>query len=360
MPVYLDKRTKRFFIQFQFRQQTYKERLPDKTTRKQAEMIEVKMRNDVMLESHGIVSRQKDITFDRFLKEYFAPYAEAKYSKGSYEYAVTVCKAALELFRGRPLRGIKPADIERFKNIRASLVTQHDRPRKPATVAREMSIISKLFSIAVQNDLCDYNPYTRVEKPKFDNVQDTILRLEDEEAFFAAFKSEWCRDICKVALYTGLRQNDILNLTRFNVDLDAGVIRLVQGKTQRRIEVIILDTIRPMLEWRCRRASSSPLVFPSPKTGKAGTQTKTAIRNACIRAKIPVITIRDLRRSCATRLEDLGFSSGTIAKYLGHSDLRSVHRYQRSRDAMREAAKALENQVKPAISLPDIRTAKRK
>lgn len=353
MAIYTDKKTGRLFIQFQHKCSTYKERLPAGTTKKDAEAIEVKMRNDLLFESHGVQrSSSRDLTFEAFVAEYFGPHAEAKYSQASLDQAVHICKAALPFFKGKPMRSIKPADIERFKAYREGLLTQHGKKRQPATIAREMSTISKIFSIAVKNDICDYNPYSRVEKPFFDNVLDTVLRLEDEEKFFAAFQSEWCRDVCMVALYTGLRQSDILNLTRFNVDLDAGVIRIHQAKTKRRIECIIVDKLRPMLTWRYNRRSDSPLMFPSPKTGKVAKQTRTAIKNACIRAGIPVITIRDLRRTCSTRLEDLGFNSGTIAKYLGHSDLRSVHRYQRSRESMRAAALALENQSNPATSLP--------
>lgn len=352
MSVYLDKKTKRFFIQFQFRGETYKERLPEGTTKKQAETIETKMRSDLLFESHGIPTKTNTATFASVIRDVFGPYAEANYSKDTYDKAVHICKQAIPFFKG-PLKGIKPSDVERFKNYRASLPTMHKTKRAPATVARELSIISKLFSLAVKNDLIDYNPVSRVEKPFFDNVQDKVLRLEDEDKFFAAFKSEWCRDVCLVALYTGLRQNDILNLTRFNVDLEAGVIRLKQGKTRRNHICIIPDKIRPMLEWRCKRKSDSPLVFPSPKTGKLGTQTKTAIRNACVRAKIPIITIRDLRRSAGSRLELLGINAGTIAKFLGHSDMRSVHRYQRSAEALREASKALENQTNSAnLSFP--------
>lgn len=353
LPVYLDKKTSRLFIQFQYKGTTYKERLPAGTTKKAAAEIETKMRGDLLFQSHGIAQRaSRDITFEAFVRNYFGPHADAKYCKDSFDQASHIVKAAMPFFKGKAMRSIKPADIERFKTYRENLITQHKRRRKPATVAREMATISKIFSLALKNDICDYNPYSRVEKPFFDNVQDTILRLEDEDKFFAAFRSDWCRDICLVALYTGLRQSDILNLTRFNVDLDAGVIRIVQGKTQRRIECVIVNKLRPMLEWRYKRRSDSPLMFPSPRTGKAGTQTRTAIKNACIRAEIPVITIRDLRRSCATRLEDLGFNSGTIARYLGHSDLRSVHRYQRSRQALQEAAKALENQSAAAIAMP--------
>lgn len=121
-------------------------------------------------------------------------------------------------FRGRLLSQIKPADIERFKLSRFEALTIHDKKRKPATVARELSIISKIFSIAVKNDFLESNPCQRVEKPKFDNLQDRVLLKQDEEKFFKSFNSDWARDVCRLVLFTGLRQNDALGLRKFNID----------------------------------------------------------------------------------------------------------------------------------------------
>jgi hypothetical protein len=63
------------------------------------------------------------------------------------------------------------ADVEKFKNYRANLDTQHKTPRKPATGLRELSIISKVFSLAIKTDFLEYNPCSRVEKPKFDKYR---------------------------------------------------------------------------------------------------------------------------------------------------------------------------------------------
>jgi site-specific recombinase XerD len=110
--------------------------------------------------------------------------------------------------KGTHQREIKPGDVEKFKSSRVNLKTQHDTTRKPATVVRELSIISKIFSLAVKNDFLDFNPCSKVDKPKFDNVQNKVLSKEDEPKFFASFESEWARDVCLLVLNTGLRQND--------------------------------------------------------------------------------------------------------------------------------------------------------
>jgi integrase len=86
------------------------------------------------------------------------------------------------------------------------------------------SVLSKIFSLAVKSDFLESNPCQRVEKPKFDSIQDRVLLLEDEEKFFASFCSDWARDICILVLNTVPRQNDALGLRKFNVDLKGRII----------------------------------------------------------------------------------------------------------------------------------------
>lgn len=337
MPVYQDRKSGRLYIEFQYKGYRHKERLPKGTSRKDAERLEVKVKNDLMFQSHG-VQEQKTLTFDRFIAETFGPVAE-NFKKDRYDKTVAVVKAALPFFKGKPMRSIKAADIQRFKQSRINLETMHGTPRKPATVEREMSIISSIFSMAVENDKIDYNPCSRVKRLKFDNEMDKILRREDEDKFFANMHSEWARDICRIALYTGLRQNDIMRLTRFQVDLDQGLITLIQGKTSRKVYIPLNPIAYEILQRRMNGNSS--LLFPSPVTGKETGSVRHAMQRACIRAKIPIITIRDLRRTNATRQIEEGNDSSIVAKNMGHSSTRMMQRYIKSLEAQRRAANSL-------------------
>lgn len=341
MPIYLDKKTKRFFIKFDFDGRTYKKRLPAKTTKKEAEKLETKLKSDLFFETNGIAPK-KDLLFEDFLIEYFLPYAEKAHTKEYFDRAVFVSKAALAFLRGRGLRQIKAIDIERFKTSRVEAVTMYRKPRKPATVARELSVLSKIFSLAVKYDFLESNPCQKVEKPKFDNVQNRVLSREDEKSFFDSFCSDWSRDVCILVLNTGLRQNDALGLSKFNVDWKTLSIRLTQGKTLRTVEIPMNEKVQEILKSRWNNGSE--LLFPSPKTGLQGTSVKKAVIAAARRAKVGHLTIRDLRRSFGTRLCEMNYSSGVTAQLLGHGDLRSVHRYERGKAILREAVESL---VKP-------------
>ena len=337
MPVYKDKRG-RLFIEFQFKGRRVKERLPEGTTEAKADTIEIRLKNKVLDEIHGLAADPvKDITFERFLKEYFDPYS-ARYSKDTFEKCVVICKAALKMFKGRTMRSIKPKDIDHFIATRQALKTMHDTVRKPATVARELSIISKIFSLAVKNDILQSSPVSKVDKPKFDNEMDLVLEREHQEKFLATLPSQWVKDICIVALHTGLRQGDIMSLTRFNVNFEKRLITLIQGKTKRKVEVACSNSVMEILE---RRKNQSPM-FASPKTGKAGSVRHT-MQRTCDKLKIPRISIRDLRRTFATRGVENGFDVTTIADALGHQSLRMALRYVKSVENKRKLADSMEN-----------------
>ncbi len=338
MAIYLDKG--RLYVQFSYKLQRYKRYLPKGATRNDAKKLETKMRSDLMFQAHGIIS-QSEILFEDFVLETFLPYCKNNLSAVNYNNADHICTEALVFLRGKTLRQIKTSDIEAFKNFRINLPTMHKRSRKPATIVRELSVLSKLFSLAQKDDLCDHNPVARIDRPRFDNVQNKVLARLDEPAFLAAFdkdQGQMARDICILVLNTGLRQNDALGLSDFQI-FNGDTIRLVQGKTKRIVE-IPLNAIAAGI---VAKYAGKGLLFPSPRTGKPMHFIRKAISGACRRAKIGPVTIRDLRRTFATRLAEDGVDVLTIAMLLGHSDLRMVHRYARSVETKRKAVEKLQN-----------------
>lgn len=348
MPVYLDKKSNRLFIQFDFQGQTMKKRLPAETLKRDAEKLEIKWKNDLLFESFGIEKR-KEITFENFLIEYFLPFAETHYSPDGFKNVVVICRSVLPFLKGLQLRKITASDIEKFKTYRQNLKTKHDTTRRASTVHREMNVVSKIFNMAVKNDFIDYNPCRRVELPAYRNFQDKIIPLDKLQAFLDNFYSEWSKDISILILLTGLRQNDALSLKKFSVDFDNRIIRLIQGKSKREVVIPINGLVYEIL-WK-RKDNGSELFFPSPKTGRQGTSVKKALAGAARRAGLGKVGTRVLRRSFGTWLDELNYNDSSVAKLLGHSDNRSVGRYKRGTRILREAVEALEKHF-PAKILP--------
>src|SRR5687768_12815615 len=108
MGVYTDKRNGRLFIQFRLKGETYKERLPEGLSKKNAEKLEIKIKSRILFEQHGVADRTHQ-TFDRFVKDVYLPFVEANHSKVSFDKSIIICKAAFKFFKGKQLRSIKPS-----------------------------------------------------------------------------------------------------------------------------------------------------------------------------------------------------------------------------------------------------------
>lgn len=341
MSVLQDKKTGRLFIKFKFNGVVYKKRLPDTMGKRDGEKLETKWKNDLFFESNGIVPK-KEILYEEFLVFHYLPFAEKSHSEMSYLKDVHICNESLSFFKGKTMRRITVGDVEKFKEHRAGVpVMKTGGVRKPATVEREMAVISKIFSLAVRDEYLESNPCAKVGKLVFDNTVNKVLLEQDEDGFFAAFKTDWSRDVCRFVLNTGLRQNDALGLSKFSVDWNRNLIRLIQGKTQRVVEIPMNETVRAILS--ARQHNGSDLFFPSPRTKKRAKSVKRSCILASERAKIGRITVRDLRRTFATRIGEMNYSVNVTSKLLGHTDTRMAHRYVRVSEILRDAVSDLEN-----------------
>lgn len=342
MSVLTDHKTGRLFVQFVFKGETKKKRLPAGTTKQEAKQFEVDWKHRLFYDRKEV--SKDDMLWEEFIDRIYLEDVAANHPPAALEKALVICKASMPFFKGMTIRSIKPADAERLKVRRMQTVTRHGHTRKPSTVHREMSIIRSAFSMAVRNDLADYNPCSRIRLPKFDNIQDKILPEADVDTFLRSFRNGLQRDICTVVLYTGLRQNDVFGLRKTHVNWKTGRVSLLQGKTKRRVSNIMHPKVVEIL--LRREGNGSDLYFPSYRTSKQLTTIKNGIKFACQRAGIPSLGMRDLRRTFGTQLHESGWDDKTVADCLGHSDLRSVHRYKRGTKIQEKAILSLDYRAK--------------
>src|SRR5215211_883361 len=92
--------------------------------------------------------------------------------------------------------------------------TLHKRNRSPATVNRELQVLSKVFSMAYDNGLVETNPMRRVHKLREAPARERYLTDDEEKRLFAVVsRRAHLPPIVIVALQTGMRQGEILGLT---------------------------------------------------------------------------------------------------------------------------------------------------
>ena len=309
-------------------------------TRAQAIKAESVIQNK-LFENKYKVEKRPEVRFDKFVKDYFLPYSELH--KRTYPDDVLVCNMLFETFGRMNISEINPPMIEKFKQKRLEGETMYKRKRNPATVNRELCVLSKIFSLAFDAELIDSNPCRRVRKFRTDTRRTRYLTFDEEARLFEKLEGqEWVQRIVTMAINTGMRQGEIFDLTWFDVDQSRDLLHVRVSKNGKDRFVPINQTVRRMLEGLPR---TSEYVFPSPKTEGRLVDVKFRFDKAKKEAGIRDFRFHDLRHTAATRMADGGADAFALAEIFGWSDVRMALRYTHATDESKR--RAVENLVKP-------------
>ena len=188
------------------------------------------------------------------------------------------------------------------------------------TVAREVVILSRMFRLAVADDLLTKNPWAEIKRPK-GHVRDRVLTLEEEGRLRATLLSPWAEWLT-VALLTGLRLSEQLHLCP--TDVRDGLIHVGQyakgGKARvvplRPEAVLALDLLKP--------AKAHDRYWP--RVNDDGV--RYAFQRAQVAAAItPELHVHDFRRTFGTRAAEGGMLPLHLMKIMGHSSVETTARY---------------------------------
>ncbi|HVG30826.1 MAG TPA: site-specific integrase [Pyrinomonadaceae bacterium] len=151
-----------------------------------------------------------------------------------------------------------------------------------------------------------------------------------------------------VAIGTGMRRGDQLNMKWDRVDFQRDVIWVPNAKTGQSYQVPMSAQVREiMLELR-RAAEGSEYVFANPQTGRAYTELRRPFDSACREAGVKGLRWHDLRHTFGTRLAEAGHSEATIAELMGHSDPKTTRRYTHGTERAKRAAVEATSRREPA------------
>ena len=300
--------------------------------------IEAKLRTELTegkyFDKHEGERRTFEEMVDRFIKEH-APKVSLNMQK-SYEASLS---NLLPYFGDFELSAITPKKIAEYKVLRYS------EKVKPATINRELAMLSKAFSLAVREwDWIKENPVSKVTKERENNRRDRWLTSEDEQMLLEN-SPQWLKEIIVFALHTGLRQDELLSLQWSRVDLFRKII-IIQESKDGKPRTIPLNRIALdiLMEKSKVRNLKSDLVFLSNAITKICCQNLIkAFNTAKDKASIQNFHFHDLRHTFATRLAQKGVDIYKISKLLGHVSITMTQRYaHHCRESLREGIEVLE------------------
>lgn len=242
-------------------------------------------------------------------------------------YAISVMNLK-PAFGSLHLDEINADGIERFKQARL------EKGLSPSTVNRDLACLRRILLFAVKKDLISTTPFV-AHKVEFleERSRERVLTFEEERKYLAA-ASQPLRDIATIILEMGLRPGEVFSIRRDDVHLQAvpPFLHIPAGKTKYAVrDVPVTQKAREILKRRITQAEGG-FIFPR-RVGNGHdwsqpmTELKPAHQKALLESKVARFRIYDLRHTGATRAAEAGTDALTLARLLGHSDLKTTQRY---------------------------------
>jgi integrase len=209
--------------------------------------------------------------------------------------------------------------------------TPQNKKRTCATVNRYMASLSLLFSHAVkQLHWISENPCMSLIKLKENPGRDRVLTPDEINLLLAACRksrSPYLYPIVLIAITTGARQGEILNLEWRHIDFDNRIAYLKETKNGRPRSISLSDpVIGELKKLHQARQPLKSLVFAS-KTAFGRIDIKKAWQTALRVAGIERCRAHDMRHTFATMAAAQGASNLELATAMGHRTLQMLQRY---------------------------------
>ena len=282
----------------------------------------------------------------RSFKELIVNYLEAKQSKRGFERLQYACIPLVDYFDNSDVTRLNETHVEQYISWRSLAVAD-------GTVKREVGVLSAAFNHAIKKHQWQIgNPCSQAETPK--EPKGRVRWLTHEEAktllqvagnpvdvqgrrLTSQYKSPILQDFIELALNTGCRKTELLNLKWEDVDFSTRLLHLEQTKSGEWQTVPINEEARQVLVQRMHLRDEvcpqTPWVFfhltPALNT-KVGDRVKSvrkAFSTACRRAGIENFHIHDLRHTFASWLVMNGTPLFEVSKLLRHASIQMTERY---------------------------------
>lgn len=302
-----------------------------------------KLQEALSAERRGLPAPNESKTLSRFLTEWLEEVERSLAPKTFRRYREMVQQHILpELGRIRLAR-LTPHDVT------IMLRRKQDAGLSPRSVHHLRAVLRRVLNVGIRRGELHRNAAALAEPVKVTDHDVALMPPEEAQAILAAFRDHPLEPVVALALWTGLRQAEILGLRWRDVDVErrtitvAGTLQRLNGDWQRvppkkrrsARTIAMAEPLVPILQaqrihqgaLRERLAAAWSEVIPDLVfTTSIGTPlTGTTVTNRfqwTLKSKaLPVRRFHDLRHGCATLLLASGVDLKTVSAILGHSTI---------------------------------------
>jgi len=230
-------------------------------------------------------------------------------------------------FGNRKISAITAGHIEDYRIIRLKEPDARDgkSPLSLSTINREVTMIRAMLSKAVRWRFITKNPAAEVEDYDEDSKRERFLTRDEIRKLLQATKrtrSMLLRPVVYLALETGMRKGELLNLRWQDVYFEASKILVLETKSGEPRHVPMSRRARWLLNKLAARNPLAEWVFESRNRKgerRPALDTKTAWKRVLRLARIEDFRFHDLRHTFASHFAMKGGNLYALAEILGHS-----------------------------------------
>ena len=235
-----------------------------------------------------------------------------------------------EIYKSRTLRknfskirlcDLSPSDVRQYRDLRLKTIS-------PTTLKRELAVLSSAINHASKEwgIFVSTNPVTAISVPRTANARSRRLEADEQNRLLSASNGE-LRRIIIIALETGMRRGEILQIRRSHIDftLQTLLIPLTKTDTPRTIPL----SSRAVVSLR-EQISISGNITPireTPLFSLLPDSLSQAFRRLCRRLDIQNLHFHDLRHEATSRFFEKGLNPVEVATITGHKDTKMLMRY---------------------------------
>ena len=162
------------------------------------------------------------MTFEEYATEWVATVSVRPRTRNTYETNLT--KHAFPVFGERKLASVTEEDIVRV------ITTMRANGKSEWTIKGVLTPVGRVFAVAVRRGIVPSNPVSRLDKTERPKPGKRIRILSrDEIGRLIEAATTGLRPVFATAIFTGLRQGELLGLRWADVEFDQGVIHVMRS-----------------------------------------------------------------------------------------------------------------------------------
>ncbi len=305
-----------WYMRFRVRGRSIHQSIPEAQTLKEAKLAEQSVKSAIFSRKYDVRRSER---LDQFVKRVYIPYVEEKNKATVTDRKLHLKNTILPKLGNFLIEEITPNKCRELRKAYKNQPTKFGE-RANSTVNRTMATLSKILSLAVQENLIDRNPVHSLRPLTESLPRNRILTNDEKLRFWNVISDDVILfRLTTIAIHTGLRRGQILAINADDIDLKNYLIYASASKGRNRRPIPLNQTMISLFSEILRETPTGE-IFPF-------TSFRTRWDNALRKAKIENFRFHDLKHAFATALFNAGVPRDRIEFLFAHSSPAITNRY---------------------------------